>query len=115
MIRCYGQGGVKIWATTPVHIPNPPYNDGNCAHITFGNGFQAAYTLGWRMLDRYGITAALKTSLEGMGISFQAAAMRDETHAWPFVQNEITNVLLNELCPYPTNSCRTNKPVPGRA
>lgn len=86
-----------------MYTPSAELSDSKCVNVSFGNGYRAAQELGWTLLDRHGITAAARRSLEAVGVTGPAALMRDHIHYWPFVQHEVNNVLLNLLCPYTTD------------
>ena len=57
----------------------------------------AARALGWRVLDRYGISAELLKYAESINVSADAV-MPDRVHFVPFVNDEFNNVLLNMVC-----------------
>jgi hypothetical protein len=90
-------GKVPIWATTTLNQHGKgaaPPRDG-----LLGAPYLAALQLGWRVLDRHGMTVALKRHLQDVGLPLEFG-WADQLHFRPFVYEEFNNMLLNILCPY---------------
>ncbi|MFN9940292.1 MAG: hypothetical protein ACK56I_12545, partial [bacterium] len=87
-----------IWATTTL----TQTSDGKLPRNEHNAGLSAAKALGWRILDRNGMTRALQRDILKQKVSFGRVYV-DNVHFNPFVTDEFNNVLLNMLCT-PTDS-----------
>ena len=84
-----------IWATTTASKSlqdRAPPRDG-----MLGSTYLAARDMQWRILDRYGISEALKDHFAAVELPREFGWV-DALHFRPFVYQEFNNVLLNMLC-----------------
>jgi hypothetical protein len=82
-----------IWATTTLLQTS----DGRLPRNEHNAGLVAATALGWRVLDRHGMTRALHRDMLKYRMNFGRVYV-DNVHFNPFVTDEFNNVLLNMLC-----------------
>jgi hypothetical protein len=81
-----------IWMTTTLRFE--PSSNADIDDL----GSRAAQELGWRILDRRSMTAALKTSLTALGVQPSKLGWSDNSQFQPYVYTEFNNALLAMLC-----------------
>lgn len=84
-----------MWATRS--LIRDDLHDAPDHHYYLGAAYAAARQLGWKILDRHGLTKRLHEFSKEMGIS-PGSVMTDRMHYYPFLNDEMNNLLLSMVC-----------------
>jgi hypothetical protein len=91
------KGGRKpIWMTTTIAETIRPERLSEISPDE-SPGYVAARTLGWPILDRYGMAISLVQLADSLNLHRKQVFM-DNVHYYPWATQEFNNVLLNMLC-----------------